>query len=127
MKAILMTDVIDASARLAALQAATEAQAIFEQRPNLTAAERSAVIGNSLAQAHKDYLGSYVREEADVAFRKAVGEVCAELDGASIEHSTDDSENDDAFAAAYDRYQQNEFGLTARQAAEWVARRRAGR
>lgn len=112
-------DMIDHSAQLAALEAAAAAQAIFDQRPNLTAAERSAVIGNSLARAYDGYLGCYIRSEADAAFRQAIDEVCTELAGGSsasggftFEHSsTDDHENDD-------------WGLSPHRAAELLAERR---
>ncbi|MFZ2080568.1 MAG: hypothetical protein WAV38_28765 [Xanthobacteraceae bacterium] len=114
---------LDHVARLAALQAAAEASKIFEQHPNLTAAEREAVIGAKLIRARHDYLDSYERSDADAALKAAVGAVCNELDSGSIEQgeaaagarSTDDEQNDDL------------SGLSPRAAAAMLHRRRAGR
>src|SRR5947208_10629921 len=83
-------DAIDRSAMAAAWQAVADAQLILDQLPNLSTKEIEAVIGSKLVEANRDWMQSYIPAEAAAAFRKAVGEVCKEIESGSIAHSTTD-------------------------------------
>ena len=109
-------DAIDRSAMAAAWQAVADAQLILDQLPNLSTKEIEAVIGSKLVEANRDWMQSYIPAEAAAAFRKAVGEVCKEIESGSIAHSTtDDSGNDDLSP------------LSPRAAAALLHRHRSGR
>jgi hypothetical protein len=107
-RSFLMTlYLIDADARVAALEAVEAVRAVYDRSPRLSPEERDAVLIAKFAEARHD-LVCYIPAEADAAFSRAIAYTRTVLGGASSGGDVDD------------------FGLSPKAAAELLISRRSG-